>query len=449
MSEQSSEPVISVDGVYKKFSRSPVRQRQILAAQLSALATNRAPEHKKIEKGDFWALQDINFEVHRGEVLGVIGFNGAGKSTLLRVLAGLMLPDIGEVRVRGEIGALIELGAGMQASLSGRQNIFIKGALLGKTPSEMEALYPQIAEFSELGEFLSAPIKTYSSGMRLRLGFSIAVHMEPDVLLLDEILAVGDYAFNQKCRGRINTLIQKAGVIFVSHSMNDIRQICDRVIVLDRGKIAYHGPSKKAVSTYFDLAESNKGGLKNAANESVSFYGELYHATDRIEVLEHSWCDEHGTPKTAFNTWEPAYYRAKFRLTEKPKRLILGISVWTQDGLKVAGFATDMFDHELLDHDALEHDVIMEMPTFALNTGEYVSTISVVDNGVALFRGLNDNITGLTNKRSVGFVTPVHNWRYLDRSVATHPEHRALAHPENVTSQSEYEECESPSKKNS
>lgn len=406
----TSDIVLSVDGVYKKFARSEEGSRRILAKQLADAVLNRTAPPKS-EKGEFWALQDISFEVRRGEVLGVIGFNGAGKSTLLRVLSGLMLPDAGEVRAYGTTGALIELGAGMKPSLTGRRNIFIKGALLGKTPDEMEELYPQIAEFSELGDFLNSPVKTYSSGMRLRLGFSVAVHMRPDILLLDEILSVGDYAFKQKCRGRINEMLESAGVVFVTHSMNDVRQICDRVIVLDRGSVLFHGAPQKAIDLYLDLANKGASGPRRLDEPTLNFYGELFHNSERIEVAKHGWCDENGAPKKQFDTWLPAQFRTRFKLTKQPRRLEVGVSIWSKDGARVASIATDMSDEDIFDYSALEHEIVLQLPQMSLNPGAYVSTVAIVDNGEALFRGLNHDFVVHNKKRNNGCFTPVHTWR--------------------------------------
>ena len=320
-----------------------------------------------------------------------------------------MMPDIGEVRVYGETGALIELGAGMQTSLSGTQNIFIKGALLGKSKEEMTELYPKIAEFSELGDFLAAPIKTYSSGMRLRLGFSVAVHMRPDLLLLDEILAVGDYAFKQKCRGYINELLTNAGVVFVSHSMDDVRQICDSVIVLDRGKVLFHGAPKKAINLYYELA-SKGGGLANPGAPHQSFYGELFDNQERIKDVDHHWANGEGAPQYEFNTWDPGWHRVRFKLTRKPRRLVVGLTVWTQDGMKVTGIASDMATHEIFDHNSLEHDIMLHLPKLSLNAGSYVSTLTIVDNGEALYRGLNKSIKVESRTQGIGVATPAHEW---------------------------------------
>ncbi|WDI32479.1 ABC transporter ATP-binding protein [Hyphococcus flavus] len=416
MSDDNATVVLSVDGVFKKFSRSEDGARKILASQLKNALLNKNPPARKSGASEFWALQDISFKVRRGEVLGVIGFNGAGKSTLLRVLAGLMLPDAGEVRTYGETGALLELGAGMRPNLTGKRNIFVKGALMGKTPAEMEALYPEIAEFTELGDFLSAPLKTYSSGMRLRLGFSIAVHMRPDILLLDEILSVGDYAFKQKCRGMINQMLEKAGVVFVTHSMNDVRQICDRVIVLDRGKILFHGAPQKAIDVYYELANKGAGGLANAKESKINFYGEVFHNDARIFDVSYKWRNADGSVEGLFDTWAPAECRIRFKLKKKPRRLVVGIVIWSMDGLKISALATDMSPEQLFNHNSLEHEIALTLPQLSLNPGKYLSTVAIVDNGEALHRGVMDHFSVVSSQRNDGVYTPAHQWSAIKGS---------------------------------
>lgn len=433
METKRSDIVLSAKGVCKKFARSEAGARRILTRQLTDAMLSRTSTLQNVQKGEFWGLRDVSFELRRGEVLGVIGFNGAGKSTLLRVLAGLMLPDAGEVRTYGTTGALIELGAGMKPSLSGKRNIFIKGALLGKTPEEMQELYPKIAAFSELGEFLHSPLKTYSSGMRLRLGFSVAVYMRPDILLLDEILAVGDYAFNQKCRGHINEMLRSAGVVFVTHALNEVRQICDRVIVLDRGSIVFQGDPKKAIDVYHDLGKNNLGGLANSGTPTISFYGDLIRNEERIAFVQHEWRNNDPANSDLFDTWGPAECHIAFKLKQQPRRLVIGVTIWTQDGLKVTGVATDMCDDEIFDHKRLDHKLILSAEKLSLNPGSYVSTVTIVDNGEAIYRGLLKNFVVTSSKRNHGVFTLTHDWRTdYDQSEESTASMRVNAQNENV-----------------
>jgi ABC-type polysaccharide/polyol phosphate transport system, ATPase component len=187
---------------------------------------------------EFSALSNVSFQVRKREVFALVGLNGAGKSTLLKIIAGVLKPTSGHVKINGTIAPLIELGAGFNPNLTGRENIFLNGAVLGYSKQFMKEKYEEILDFSELHEFIDVPLKNYSSGMLARLGFSIATVVEPEILLVDESLSVGDYRFKQKCEARIQSMIKNgATVLFVSHSTNDIRKICNRALLLEKGKI--------------------------------------------------------------------------------------------------------------------------------------------------------------------------------------------------------------------
>jgi ABC-2 type transport system ATP-binding protein len=205
----------------------------------------------KVKHRDFWALRDISLEVPRGQVFGVIGKNGAGKSTLLKLIARVLRPQQGRVRVRGKVAPLLELGAGFHPELSGRENIFLNGAILGFSHQEMEAKYDSIVEFSELSQFIDSPIRTYSSGMWARLGFAVATAEQPDILLVDEILSVGDESFQMKCLDRILDYRDKGTTIFlVAHAMNLIETFCEQVALLDHGKLVCVSEPKEVVEMY-------------------------------------------------------------------------------------------------------------------------------------------------------------------------------------------------------
>lgn len=199
----------------------------------------------------FWALKDISFDVKKGETLGIIGPNGSGKSTILKLIAGVMIPDEGKVATYGRIAPLIELGAGFHPELSGRENIYLNGSILGLKRSEVEIQYNDIVKFAELGDFIDTPVKHYSSGMYMRLGFSIAVHTNPDILLVDEILAVGDTNFQKKCFAKMKAF-KKAGVsiVFVSHSLDAVKSFCDRVIYLQDATIRGDGKPGEIIEMY-------------------------------------------------------------------------------------------------------------------------------------------------------------------------------------------------------
>jgi len=206
---------------------------------------------RKTDYEDLWALRGVSFSMRRGETLGVIGRNGSGKSTLLRVLSGVYEPTEGEVHVEGQISPLVELGAGFNPELTGIENIFLQGALLGYGKREMEKRVDAIVEFSELKPFIDIPIQNYSSGMYLRLGFAIAVHIDPEILLIDEILAVGDVAFKQKCNEKMMGFRKDgATIVLVTHELDAVRAMCDRAILFEKGRIEFEGDPDEAVRRY-------------------------------------------------------------------------------------------------------------------------------------------------------------------------------------------------------
>jgi len=206
---------------------------------------------RRVDYEDFWALREINLEIGKGETLGLIGPNGAGKSTLLKVIAGILTPVEGSITVNGKIAPLIELGSGFNMELTGKENIYLNSSILGLSRKETDSKFDRILAFSELGEFIYSPLKSYSSGMVARLGFSIATEVDPDILIIDEILSVGDEHFREKCDERILSFKQKGvTILFVSHSMNDIKRLCDRAVCLEHGKVAFEGNSAEVVDFY-------------------------------------------------------------------------------------------------------------------------------------------------------------------------------------------------------
>ncbi len=232
-----SEVLVKVENVSKKFCRDLKKSLWYGIKDMgSALFSNQA-NHSTLRPSEFWAVKDVSFELRRGECLGLTGHNGAGKSTLLKIISGLIRPDEGLITMHGRIGALIELGAGFNPILTGRENIYNNGAVLGFSKKEIDAKYNKIVEFSEIGDFIDTPVQNYSSGMKVRLGFAVAAQMEPDILLIDEVLAVGDIGFRIKCLNRISDLLKSCAVIFVTHSMPQIARICTQGIQMKNGLI--------------------------------------------------------------------------------------------------------------------------------------------------------------------------------------------------------------------
>jgi lipopolysaccharide transport system ATP-binding protein len=212
---------------------------------------NPQAQFKSSKREEFWALKDVSFEVKQGERVGIVGRNGAGKSTLLKILSRITEPTSGRVRIRGRVASLLEVGTGFHPELSGRENIFLNGAILGMSESEIASKFDEIVDFAEIEQFLDTPVKRYSSGMYVRLAFAVAAHLEPEILIIDEVLAVGDAQFQKKCLGKVKTFGSEGRtVLFVSHNMSAISTLCSIGIVLDRGNVAYHGNVERCISEY-------------------------------------------------------------------------------------------------------------------------------------------------------------------------------------------------------
>lgn len=246
-----TDTLVKVENVSKKFCRNLKRSLWYGMTDLGNELLGRS-SGDSLRTDEFWAVRNVSFEIRRGECLGLIGRNGAGKTTILRMLNGLIKPDRGRIAMRGRVGALIALGAGFNPILSGRENIYVNGAVLGLSRRDIDNRIDEIIEFSEISEFIDAPVQSYSSGMQIRLGFSIASTLEPDVLLLDEVLAVGDTAFRGKCFQRIGEVLRRAAVVFVSHNEAQVNRICDSALFLESGSVDYHGPAAEALRRYRD-----------------------------------------------------------------------------------------------------------------------------------------------------------------------------------------------------
>lgn len=239
--------MIKLDGISMRFNLGLEPNYSIKEAFISIFDKKRRPK-----KTDFWALQDVSFEVKKGEVIGLIGSNGAGKSTLLKIVSGVMKPTKGKVTVNGQISPMIELGAGFDVELTARENIYLNGAILGYSKQFIDDKFDEIVEFSELRDFLDAPVKNFSSGMIAKLAFSIATVVDPEILIVDEILSVGDIKFQEKSKNKMMEMI-KGGttVLYVSHSLESIEELCDRVVWLDHGKLVKVGNTKEICKEYY------------------------------------------------------------------------------------------------------------------------------------------------------------------------------------------------------
>jgi len=253
----SSDLAISVRNVGKTFRVASAARRATTLGELVAQKL-RSPFSRRPREDEFRALEDVSFEVHRGEVLGIIGRNGAGKSTLLKILSQITPPTQGEIDLHGRVGSLLEVGTGFHPELTGRENIYLNGAILGMNRREIDREFDSIVAFAETEQFLELPVKRYSSGMHVRLAFSVAAHLRPDILIVDEVLAVGDLAFQRKCLGKMGEVAHRSGatVLFVSHQMPAVRNLCSRAILLERGVVLEDGPVDKVLARYLALNTS-------------------------------------------------------------------------------------------------------------------------------------------------------------------------------------------------
>ena len=258
MSENQT--ALKIENIKKKYVIKHVTKKPDDKKERAKLALYNLTHPKQAnQKEDFWALNGVNFEVKQGEKVGIIGKNGAGKSTLLKVISRITEPTDGRIEFYGKISSMLEVGTGFNRELTGRENIYLNGAILGMTRAEIDAKFDDILEFSEVGKFIDTPVKRYSSGMFVRLAFAVASHLEPDILLVDEVLAVGDTRFQKKCIQKMRSIADSGKtILFVSHQMNTIRQLCDRVIVLKEGKVIYDGEVEGGIRLYNSEAYMEK-----------------------------------------------------------------------------------------------------------------------------------------------------------------------------------------------
>ena len=291
-----SDIVLRFDQIWKKFRRGE-QMHDSLRDLIPSIAKKlfRLRRHEELRDMEFWAIKDVSFQLERGEALGIIGANGAGKSTALKLLSGILRPDRGTISVSGRLSALIEVGAGFHPDLTGRENIYLNGAILGMKRKEMDRKLDEIVAFSELSEFLDTPVKRYSSGMYARLGFSVAAHVDPDILLVDEVLSVGDWAFQRKCLEKMEAFVKKGvTIIFISHNLQAVANLCSRALLLRKGSVVESGPPGQVIRRYLSEAVSSaRGDVRDRTIwiESVSIVDEagkeadFFTAGDKASVI--------------------------------------------------------------------------------------------------------------------------------------------------------------------
>lgn len=377
-----------------------------------------------------WALKNINFDVLEGQSFGIIGSNGAGKSTLLKLIAGITRPTEGELHIRSEVSTLLDLGLGFHHTFSGRENIRMNCALLGMKPDEIDHAIPKIIAFAELGDFIDFPVRTYSAGMNLRLGFSIAAHAPADLLLVDEVLTVGDQYFQRRCVKKIEEFIDKGRtIILVSHDLHAVRSLCDRVMWLDQGQIREIGPAKDIVDLYLDVERSkasskrfvagpflgttrhsptpepqkydatiNDPKLKEAITKACHLENPLAHfqpmeteafdvvdgekpivqGSGEIRILSVQVLDDSGHPRQRFKTGEDLIVAVTFRTTEPVPDPIFGVAIFRGDGVYIHGPNT-RFDNVLRGTYQGVYSFFIRWPKIPLLTAHYRLSIAVFD----------------------------------------------------------------------
>ena len=272
-----TEARIDFDHVWMKFHRGQTHDslRDLLPA-MARRALRRAPDPSELADQDFWAVRDLSFAVRPGQVLGIIGSNGSGKSTTLRILTKILEPTRGECSITGRVGALIEISAGFHGDLTGRENVYLQGAIMGLRSRDIARKFDDIVEFAGIGEFIDTPVKRYSSGMNARLGFSIAAHMDPDVLIIDEVLAVGDFVFQERAFGRISQLARSGiPVVVVSHQLDRIAELCTDAILLERGVVRCQGTPTECIAAYVQPQAVAEEDTRGASATSPVVYREI------------------------------------------------------------------------------------------------------------------------------------------------------------------------------
>jgi ABC-type polysaccharide/polyol phosphate transport system ATPase subunit len=332
---------IRFDNVSKKFT---LRHEQARSFQEAALAFLKGRTNSREE---LWALKDVSFAVERGKTVSIIGPNGSGKSTALKLITHILEPTSGQVVVQGRVSALIELGAGFHPDLTGRENVYLNGSLLGFSRDEMRAKFDRIVEFSELEKFIDVPIKHYSSGMHMRLGFAVAIHVDPDILLIDEILAVGDQAFQNKCLGKIGELkSQGVTIVFVSHDLEAVRNLCPSAIWLENGVIQESGTTERVIDSYLNSVTAalpssipTLGGKEGGrlSRERPTRDNENRWGSGEVEITEVRFLDAQGRERRAFKTGEKMVVRLSYQAHTEVKQPVFGLAIYASDGVQVNG----------------------------------------------------------------------------------------------------------------
>ncbi len=369
--------VISAEHISKKYI---IRHEQADRYKtLTGTLSNIVKANVQKAKEEFWALDDVSFEVKQGDRVGIIGRNGAGKSTLLKVLSRIVTPTSGRVEITGRVASLLEVGTGFHPELSGRENIFLNGSILGMNKKEIEAKFDEIVDFAEVERFLDTPVKRYSSGMYVRLAFAVAAHLEPDIFIVDEVLAVGDAAFQKKCLGKMNDVTgQGRTVLFVSHNMGQIKALCEKTIVLNKGKVIYNGDINEGVSIYYN----------NDGNRHQVFQ-KTFDPEKKIMLTEAFTSDKDAGRKHMFLHNEEVHLHLKVNYLTQIPDIKLGLNVC--DSLDRKVFTKELSLNDVMDAGKKELAFLFKIPGHFLTPGNYKFNIGLHIPNLMMF-DYNENI---------------------------------------------------------
>ncbi len=366
---------IRFENVSKRFILHHARPRSFQELVIGALWRSRSRE-------ELWALNDVSFEVGRGETLGIIGPNGSGKSTVLKLITRILEPTSGSIVVDGKVSALIELGAGFHPDLTGRENVYLNGSILGFSQEEMDAKFKEIVEFSELERFIDAPLKHYSSGMYMRLGFAIAINVEPDILLIDEVLAVGDESFQKKCLAKIEEFKQRGKtMVFVSHALETVRKLCDQALWLEQGDIKSVGSPDRVIYDYLDDLRRKEGVALDEKHRHLRYELEEQQLENRwgsgeVEIYDVQLLGEDGEEKHVYQTGDTMIIRLYYEVKESVTDLTFGVGIHRDDGLHI--HATNTLAQQVRYDARVGKGVVeLEYGELPLSTGTYAVSVGV------------------------------------------------------------------------
>jgi lipopolysaccharide transport system ATP-binding protein len=423
-------PILEIQGVSKQYKLGGARTRKAenfrellhrgASAPFRAL-TGRKDNAPKVELNTFWALKDVSFDVNQGDVIGIIGRNGAGKSTMLKILSRITSPTEGSVTLRGRMASLLEVGTGFHPELTGRENIFLNGAILGMRKAEISARFDEIVAFAEIEKFLDTPVKHYSSGMYVRLAFAVAAHLNPEILVVDEVLAVGDLSFQKKCLGKMSE-VSRGGrtVLFVSHNMAAIENLCTRAVVLHQGKLQFDGTSKEAIQYYLNSLSVQHGSGHVVELEGVGERRSIVAPLlKRLEFLtENEQPLSEGLP-----IGSRLKVKVHFDLPKPTSNFNIGLGFNNIYGQRIFT-ANSMFEPNRSDKEHVGRQVFScEIPSFTLMPGEYAVKVWLDLKGseadaiedAAKITVLESDFYGTGKIPKIGAVVIRHRW-YLEQA---------------------------------